>query len=101
MSDYYDGIDREGEMEQRLMDKVYEWWDSLGEQEQYDLILDWYPNELNEDDDVDSFFGDMPNEKQLWIWKRENNLTDEDIEGQRDMAGDWDIHRRLEGDNEK
>ena len=94
MSDYYDGIDREGEMEQRLMDKVYEWWDSLGEQEQYDLILDWYPNELNEDDDVDSFFGDMPNEKQLWIWKRENNLTDEDIEGQKDMAGDAEYEER-------
>ena len=91
---------KEEEMENREMDRVYSWWDSLGEQEQYNLILDWYPNELNKDDDVDSFFGDMPNEKQLWIWKRENNLTDEDIEGQKDMAGDMEYEERKDMESE-
>jgi len=99
MSDYYNGIDREREKEQRILDKCYEWWDSLSEEEQYNLMLDWYPNEFDEDDDGDSFFGDMPNDKQLWIWKRENKLTEEDIEGQKDLAGDMEYEeRKLRGD---
>ena len=100
MTDYYDGIDREGEKEQRLMEKVYEWWDSLDEEEQYNLMCDWYPNDFTKDkyDDADSFFGDLPSSKKLWIWKRENHLTEEDIEGQRDIAGDMEYEeRKIEG----
>jgi len=101
MSDYYDGIDREGERMQRLMDKVYEWWDSLSEEEQYNLMLDWYPNNFNyEECSADDFFGGMPSNMQLWIYKRENNLTEEDIQGQRDRAIDMQIEeKRLRGDD--
>lgn len=74
--DYYDGIDREREKEQDLMNEVYEWWDSLCEEEQYNLMMDWYPNETTEDDDGDSFFGDLPSETQIWIWKRENGYDE-------------------------
>lgn len=100
MSDYYDGIDREAEKEQISFDKVYAWWDSLSDEEQYNTMLNWYPNEFTEDDDADAFFGDMPSDKQLWIYKRENKLTEEDIEGRKDMAGDMECHRRIvEGDD--
>ena len=101
MSDYYNGVDREREKEQRLMDSCYAWWDSLSEEEQYNLMQDWYPNDFTEDDDADKFFGDMPNDKQLWIYKRENKLTDEDIEGQKDIAGDFEYEeRKLRGNND-
>ena len=97
MGEYYNGVDKEREKEQRLMDRVYEWWDSLDEQEQYDLMQDWYPNEFREDDDGDSFFGKMPNDKQLWIWRRETNpapeLTQEEID---DIIGDREYHERAE-----
>lgn len=86
--------DKGGEKEQMFMDKCYAWWDSLSDEEQYNLILNWYPNEFTEDDDADSFFGDMPHSTQLWIWKRENKLTDEDIEGQKDIAGDMEYEER-------
>ena len=95
MGEYYNGNDREREKEQRLMDRCYEWWDSLDEQEQYDLMLDWY--HIDEDDDADKFFGDMPNDKQLEIWKEETNpapeLTQEEID---DIIGDREYHERAE-----
>ncbi|MDD2778480.1 MAG: hypothetical protein PHI16_06300 [Methanocellales archaeon] len=53
------------------MDKVYDWWNSLSEQEQYDLMLDWYPEAIKEDTDIDKFFGDMPDREQLWIYEKE------------------------------
>jgi len=91
MSDYYNGIDKEREKEQELMDTVYDWWDSLSEEEQHQLMMDWYPNDFTKDkyDDADSFFGDLPSSTQVWIWKRENHLTEEDIEGQKDRAVDY------------
>jgi len=76
MSDYYDGIDREGEMEQRLIDKVYSWWDSLDDEDQHTLILDYYPNTFTEDDNANDFFDDLIND------------------GQRDMAGDLEYEER-------
>jgi len=100
MSDYYDGIDREGERMQRLMDKVYEWWDSLDEEEQYNLMLDWYPDVFTKDDYADSFFGDLPSSTKLWIYQEENKLTEEDLQGQKDRAIDMQIEeRRLRGDD--
>ena len=99
MSDYYNGIDREREKERILMDKVYAWWDSLSGEEQHNLMQDWYPNEFTEDDVADDFFGDMSNDKQLWIWKRENKYTEEDTEGQIDKAGDMEYEeRKLRGE---
>ena len=71
MGEYYNGNDREREKEQRLMDRCYEWWDSLDEQEQYDLMNDWYPDEVKEDTDIDKMFGDMPNSCQIWIYEKE------------------------------
>ena len=53
------------------MNKVYDWWKSLSEQEQYDLMNDWYPAAIEEDTDIDKFFGDMPDREQLWIYERE------------------------------
>ena len=100
MSNYYNGIDIEREKEQLLIDKCYAWWDSLSKEEQYNLMQDWYPNEFEEDDDADKFFGDMPNNKQLWIWKRENKYTEEDMQAKVDNIGDMECHKRMvEGDD--
>jgi len=70
--DYYNGVDRTREAEQKLMDEVYDWWDSLTEEEQLNLMLNWYPMEVNKDTDIDKFFGDMGSERQLYIYKEEN-----------------------------
>ena len=90
MSDYYNGINKVEDAQVKLQDQVCAWWDSLTEEEQHELMMDWYPADFTKDkyDDADSFFGDMPSSTQVWIWKRENHLTEEDIEGQRDRAGD-------------
>ena len=53
------------------MDKVYNWWSGLSEQEQYDLMLNWYPEAIEEDTDIDKFFGDMPDREQLEIYEKE------------------------------
>ena len=98
--DYYSGVNREEDERVKLMDEIYDWWDSLTEEEQYNLMLDWYPNDFMEDDNADSFFGDMDSDKQLWIWKRENKLTEGDIQGQKDIAGDMEYEeRKLRGDD--
>jgi len=92
--------DKEREMEQRLIDKVYLWWDSLDNEDQHKLILDYYPNTFTENDNANDFFDNLINDGKLWIWERENNLTEEDLQGQRDMAGDLEYERRrIEGDN--
>jgi len=70
--DYYTGVDRVREAEQKLMDEVYDWWDSLTEEEQLEVLLDWYPMEITKDTDIDKFFGDMGSERQLHIYKEEN-----------------------------
>ena len=68
---------REEEEEQKLVDKVYDWWESLTEQEQFDIMYDHFP-------DVDKFFGDMVWENQLDVYLTENHLTDEELEAQKD-----------------
>jgi len=75
--DYYTGVDRTREAEQKLMDEVYGWWDSLTEEEQLKVLLDWYPMEITKDTDIDKFFGDMGSERQLNIYKEENGYGEE------------------------
>ena len=93
-------FDREREKEQDLMDEVYRWWDSLNDEEQYNLMLDWYPNEFTEDENADAFFGDMPNETQLWIYQRENKCTEEDLQAKEDFVCDLEFERRRVDKNE-
>ena len=102
MPDYYNGIDREREKERILMDKVYAWWDSLSDEEQHNLMQDYYPNEFTEDDVADDFFGDMSNDNQLWIWKRETDPTAELTKEEKDdIVGDMEAHRKMvEGNND-
>ena len=93
--------DKEREREQRLLDECWAWWDSLTEQEQCDLMLDWYPNEFNKDDydNGDSFFGDMPSECQIEIWQSETNpavdLSEEEIDS---IIADREFEERREGE---
>jgi len=75
--DYYNGVDRIREAEQKLFDEVYDWWDSLTEEEQFKILLDWYPMEITKDTDIDKFFGDMGSERQLHIYKEENGFGEE------------------------
>jgi len=87
--------DKEREMEQREMDECYDWWDSLSDFEQYEIIATRYADyPITKETDIDKFFGDMTGDEQLWIYKRENKLTEEDIQGQRDMAGDLEYEER-------
>ena len=100
-SDFYDGIDRKGEREQRLLDKVYEWWDSLDEQEQWDIIADYQPENINEDTNPDEEFGNMYTSEQIEIWQRETNpaseLTKEEVDG---IIADGEYEeRKLKGDD--
>jgi hypothetical protein len=53
-----------------LLKKCYAWWNSLTEYKQFWLMMEWYPYEVKEDTNADKFFGDMPQETQLWIYER-------------------------------
>ena len=75
---------REEEEEQKLVDKVYDWWESLTEQEQFDIMYDHFPDEIEMETDVDKFFGDMVWENQLDVYLTENHLTNEELEAQKD-----------------
>ena len=76
---------REEEEEQKLADKVYDWWESLNEQEQFDIMYDHFPDEIEmETDNVDKFFGDMVWENQLDVYLTENHLTEEELLAQKD-----------------
>jgi len=62
--------------EKEVMDKVYDWWESLTEQKQFDIMLNWYPTEVHKDTDIDKMFGDMENKYQTEIYLG-NNPEDE------------------------
>ena len=54
-----------------LIEECYDWWDRLSEQEQFNIMLNWYPTEVHKDTDIDKMFGDMPDEDKLWIYCKE------------------------------
>lgn len=58
-------------MATKVMNKCYDWWESLTEEEQLKIMTDYYPKEVKEDTDIDKMFGDMPDFSQLWIYYRE------------------------------
>ena len=74
--------------------------DATGDVEDNHIMLqdqaEGYLSALLQDDVADKFFGDMTNETQLWIWKRENRYTEEDMQGKIDNIGDMECHRRRE-----
>jgi len=76
-----------------MSNKCYEWWDSLTEQEQYELMLTWYPTEVKEDTDIEKYWGDLSEDTKWWIYEKENKCSEEDLIGQRDRAGDMEAHR--------
>ena len=92
--------DKEREMEQRLMDTVYEWWESLSEQEQWDIIEDYRPEYITEETNPDEEYGNMSWDEQFDIYKEHNPqelLTEEEKD---DIIGDMECHRKMvEGDD--
>ena len=85
MSEYdVPSYNKEEEEEQKLTDKVYDWFESLSEQEQFDIMYDHFPDEIEMETDVDKMFGDMVWENQLDVYLTENHLTDEELEAQKD-----------------
>ena len=54
--------------EKETMDKVYDWWESLTEQKQFDIMLNWYPTEVHKDTNIDKMFGDMDHKYQTEIY---------------------------------
>ena len=62
-------------MATKQLNKCYDWWESLTEEEQLKIMTDYYPiditTEVHKDTDIDKMFGDMPDYTQLWIYQRE------------------------------
>ena len=58
--------------ENEKLEKCYEWWKNLTEEEQLKIMTDYYPTEVKEDTDINKMFGDMPSDEQLWIYIRAN-----------------------------
>ena len=56
--------------ENEKLEKSYEWWKNLTEEEQLKIMTDYYPTEVKEDTDINKMFGDMPSDEQLWIYIR-------------------------------
>ena len=75
-----------------MLNKCYDWWDSLELEEQYKVLLDWFPMGVKKDTDIEKFWGDLPEDTKWWIYEHENKCTEEDIEGQRDRANDIKVH---------
>jgi len=73
MSNYYNGINKEEDRQVKFMDKVYNWWEGLTEQRQFDIMLGFYPSAVNKDTNIDKMFGDMPNICQTEIYLDNNS----------------------------
>jgi len=72
MSDYYNGINKVEDEQIKLQDTVYDWWESLTEQKQYDIISNWCPEDITEESDADDMFGNMLWNEQFRIYKANN-----------------------------
>jgi len=65
MSDYYNGINKVEDDQVKLQDKVYNWWESLTEQEQWDIIEDNIGIEnMNKETNPDEEYGNLS-----WVWQ--------------------------------
>ena len=73
MSDYYNGINKVEDKQVKLQDKVYDWWESLGEQEQWDIIEGCIGIEnMNEETNPDEEYGNLSWDEQFEIYKYNN-----------------------------
>ena len=72
MSGYYNGINKVEDRQVKLQDIVYDWWGSLTEQEQYNIISNWCPEDITEESDADDMFGNMLWNEQFDIYKYNN-----------------------------
>lgn len=91
--------DKEKEMEMREMNKVYDWWETLSEQEQWDIIADYMPENINEETDPNEEYGDMLWDEQFDIY-RDNNPREFLTEEEKDnIIADIEYEeRKLKGD---
>jgi len=72
MADYYNGINKEEDEQVKLQDKVYNWWESLSEQKQWDIIEDYMPENINKETNPDEEYGNMLWGEQFGIYKDNN-----------------------------
>ena len=73
MSDYYNGINKVEDKQVKLQDKVYDWWESLTEQRQWDIIEDHIGIEnMNEETNPDEEYGNLSWDEQFEIYKDNN-----------------------------
>ena len=54
------------------LDKCYDWWESLTEEKQFDIMRVWYPTDVGKDTDINKLFGDMADHYQLEIYRGES-----------------------------
>ena len=73
MSDYYNGINKVEDKQVKLQDIVYDWWGSLTEQRQWDIIEDHIGIEnMNEETNPDEEYGNLSWDEQFGIYKDNN-----------------------------
>ena len=75
-----------------MTNPCYSWWDSLIEQEQYKLLLTWYPTEIKEDTDIEKFWGDLPEDTKWYIYERENNIFQLYEQEKTEIVGNREAH---------
>ena len=69
--DYYNGNNQKENEDVKLNDIIYAWWESLTEEEQFEIMLRWYPNAVTKDTDIDKLFGDMALEYKYEVYEKE------------------------------
>ena len=102
MWDYYNGINKEEDKQVKLQDTVYDWWESLTEQEQWDIIEDHIGIEnMNKETNPDEEYGNLSWDEQFDIYKEHNPqefLTEEEKD---DIIGDMRAHEEMENEREE
>ena len=69
--DYYSGINREEDRRVKLEDEIQEWWESLDDNEQFELMDIEYPDHAHLLD-LEGMWEGLDWETKLDIWRREN-----------------------------
>ena len=98
MSDYYNGINKEEDEQVKLKDKVYYWWKSLSEQEQWDIIEDYMPENINEETNPDEEYGNMEWDEQFGIYKDNNPREFLTKEEEDEIIGDKEADEKMENE---
>jgi len=71
--DYYNGVDRVREAEQKLMDEIDEWWNNLDESIKEEIIETYYPDIIIYD--KDEMWEALDSDEKLEAYKDNNGYN--------------------------